>query len=145
MNLLPTQRPVRPWYADVSEALNSFPPTHLMFDRHLIRVEDEVLDGLYTIRAELPGLDPDRDLDITVNQGVLTIKAERTERKTSTTRSEFAYGCFERSLSLPDGADEDGITADYSTGVLTLTIPVTDSSAPAPRRIGIPNGKAAHN
>ena len=145
MNLLPTQHPIRPWWADVSEALASFPPTHLMFDRHLIRVEDEVLEGTYTIRAELPGLDPTRDLDVTVNEGVLTIKAERAARKTSTTRSEFAYGCFERSLTIPDGADQDGITADYSAGVLTLSIPVTDSIESAPRRIGISNGSADHN
>jgi CBS domain-containing protein len=49
-----------------------------MVDNHLIRLEDEVEEGHYTIRAELPGIDPAKDVDITVTDGQLTIKAERS-------------------------------------------------------------------
>ena len=53
------------------------------------------------IRAELPGIDPAKDVDITVTDGQLTIKAERSEKKESKGRSEFSYGSFMRSVTLP--------------------------------------------
>lgn len=52
-----------------------------------------------------------KDLDITVRDGRLTIKAERSEKKESKGRSEFSYGSFVRSVPLPASADEDDIQA----------------------------------
>jgi HSP20 family molecular chaperone IbpA len=76
-----------------------------------MRLEDEIKDGNYELRAEIPGVDPAKDVDITVGDGVLTVKAERTEKKETSGRSEFAYGSFIRSVTLPVGADEDAIKA----------------------------------
>ncbi len=45
-------------------------------DTHLIRLKDEIEDGHYMIRAELPGIDPVKDIDVTLTDGQLTIKAE---------------------------------------------------------------------
>ena len=59
------------------------------------------------VRAELPGVDPEKDIDVTVEDGVLTISAERresTEKKEDTSyRSEFRYGSFVRRLPVPRG------------------------------------------
>ena len=78
------------------------------------------------MRAEIPGVDPAKDVDITVHDGRLTIKAERTEKSESGGRSEFSYGSFERTVTLPQGADEDDITATYDKGILTVSVGVSE-------------------
>jgi HSP20 family molecular chaperone IbpA len=89
-------------------------------------VEDFVEDGKYVVRAELPGVDPEKDLEVTVSGGILTIKAERREESNGKHHSEFHYGTFTRSLTLPAGADEDLIEALYGHGILEVAVPVTD-------------------
>jgi len=89
---------------------------------HPMRVEDFVQDGSYVIRAELPGIDPEKDVTVTVAGGILTIKAERHEESTGKHHSEFRYGTFSRSVALPAGADEDHIEATCSHGVLEVTV-----------------------
>jgi HSP20 family molecular chaperone IbpA len=103
----------------------------------LIRMEDHLSDTEYTIRAELPGLDPEKDVQITVNQGVLTIHAERKEEKLARHRTEFRYGVSQRSVRLPANADEDRVTARYGKGLLEITVPLT--TTPAPKQIEIAN------
>ena len=83
-----------------------------------------------------PGVDPGKDVDITVRDGVLTIKAERTEKKESNGRSEFSYGSFIRSVTLPAGADEDAIKASYDKGILTVSVPVTEAASGREARCG---------
>lgn len=94
------------------------------FDQHPVRIEEYVEGDNAVIRAELPGMDPDKDVDVTVQDGVLTIKAERTEEKTEKGRSEFRYGSFLRRVMLPTGADETDVTATYDKGILTVKIAV---------------------
>lgn len=93
-----------------------------------IRMEDLVEDNEYVVRAELPGLDPEGDVEITVQRGVLTIRAERREEKSDKTHSEFRYGSFARSVRLPEGAEEDRVKADYKDGILTVRIPFAKPS-----------------
>ena len=107
-----------------------------MFDTHLIRLEDEIEDGHYVVRAEMPGIDPAKDVDITVHDGQLTIKAERSEKKESKGRSEFSYGSFTRTVSLPAGADEDDIKASYDKGILTVSVAVPKGE-PAAKHITV--------
>lgn len=90
-----------------------------------IRLEDRITDTEYTVRAELPGLDPDKDIQLTVAHGMLTIRAERKEEMQSTYRTEFRYGVFERSVRLPANADESKIKANYRNGILEITVPLT--------------------
>jgi HSP20 family molecular chaperone IbpA len=103
---------------------------------HVMRLEDEIKDGRYEVRAEIPGVDPAKDIDITVHDGVLTVKAERSEKKESKGRSEFSYGSFVRTVSLPAGADEDDITATYEKGILTVSVAVKEPK-PAEKRIQV--------
>ncbi|NGN62484.1 Hsp20/alpha crystallin family protein [Streptomyces sp. A7024] len=93
---------------------------------HGIRIEDELTDGAYVISAELPGIDPAKDLEISVEGDLLIIRAERAETTEGKHHTEFRYGTFARSLRLPAGAAGDEATADYKAGVLTITVPVPE-------------------
>jgi len=81
------------------------------------RVEDCVRDGAYVLRAELPGIDPDKDVEITVEGTTLAIRAERREEHTEPHRCKFRYGSLVRSVTLPAGADTEHITASYNKGI----------------------------
>lgn len=93
------------------------------------RVEDYLQDGNYVIRAEVPGVDPEKDIEITVEAGTLTIRAERHEEHQEAHRSEFRYGSFSRSVTLPRQADTEHITARYDQGILEVSVPVKEISA----------------
>lgn len=139
MTNLPVQRRSRSLLPDISELFTGLPTwaaLRPMVDSHLIRLEDEIEDGHYLVRAEIPGIDPAKDVDITVRDGQLTIKAERTEKKEANGRSEFSYGSFVRSISLPAGAKEDDIKATYDKGILTVSVPVAET-APAEKRVQV--------
>ena len=87
-----------------------------------IRVEEYAEDGQYLVKAELPGIDPEKDVEVTVGSGCLTIHAERSDKTEGKHRSEFRYGSFTRSLTLPANAVEDDVTASYGDGILTVSI-----------------------
>ena len=87
-----------------------------------IRVEDYLDGDHYTVRAELAGIDPGKDVEVTVGAGYLTIHAERHDKTEGKHRSEFRYGAFTRSLPLPANANEDDVKATYHDGILTISI-----------------------
>lgn len=107
--------------------------------RHLIRVEEETTDHGYTVRAELPGVDPEKDIEVSVDDGVMTICAERREHEEGKGRSEFRYGMLRRSVWLPSNADSEHITARYDKGVLEVTVPLTQPE-PTGRKIPVTAG-----
>ena len=80
----------------------------------------------YQITAELPGLD-EKDVEVTVADGVLTIKgeksAEKEEKKKDYYRAERSFGSFKRSFGLPEGVDQSKIEANFQKGLLTITMP----------------------
>jgi HSP20 family molecular chaperone IbpA len=106
------------------------------FDGNIMRLEDDTKDGFYEVRAELPGVDPTDDIEVTVHDGRLTIKAERTQTSESSGHSEFSYGSFSRTVALPVGADEDDINATYDRGILTVTVPLSEDH-PAEKRVEV--------
>ncbi|MEV5705009.1 Hsp20/alpha crystallin family protein [Actinoallomurus sp. NPDC052274] len=106
------------------------------FTAQAIRIEDYLDDDKYVIRAELPGIDPSRDVEISVSRGILTIRAEREERREGRRHSEFRYGTYERHVRLPDRVREEDITAAYDQGILTVTVPLQEAKE-ATRRIPI--------
>lgn len=121
------QRSLFPELADWFAGFPSFANIRPVFDARLLRLEDEMTkDGRYEVRAEIPGVDPAKDVDVTVHDGRLTIKAERTEKSESNGRSEFTYGSFERTVTLPQGANEDDITASYDKGILTVSVGISE-------------------
>lgn len=139
---LPARHRPRSLLPDVSDWFESFPGLWGMgaeLGTHGIRIEDFAEENRYVVRAELPGVDPDQNVDITVENHVLTIHAERTEETKAKHRSEFRYGSFTRSVSLPAAAQEDKITASYDSGVLTVAVPLGESPAEG-RHIPIQRG-----
>jgi HSP20 family protein len=124
-----THREFRGPFMDVFDWLE---PPWTMFRpgaSHPLRMEDYVEDGTYVLRAELPGVDPEKDIDVTVSKGILTISAHRQEKAEGKHRSEFRYGAFARSVTLPEGADEDRIRASYDRGVLEVVVNLKDQAA----------------
>lgn len=108
-----------------------------------IRVE-EFLDGKnLVVRAEMPGVDPDKDIEITFDDGLLRIRAERQEKEEHKDkgrfRTEFRYGSFSRNIPLPDGVKEEDIKATYTNGVLEVRAPLPDKAAEAaaPKKLPI--------
>jgi HSP20 family protein len=102
-------------------------------------------DGDLVIRAELPGIDPEKDVDISVHKDVLTIKGERrheekTEGKDGFYRFESHYGSFRRSVVLPEGARPDDIRATYEDGILEVVVP-RGGELSVPKRIPIGTGR----
>lgn len=106
-----------------------------------IRVEEYVDGDTQVVRAELPGVDPDKDIEVTVADGVLHIKAERTEKTEQKTkesyRSEFRYGSFTRSIPLPPSVRQEDVKASYKDGVLEVRTPLPAQTPPASRTVQI--------
>ncbi|KOT90117.1 molecular chaperone Hsp20 [Streptomyces rimosus subsp. pseudoverticillatus] len=94
---------------------------------HSILIEEQLTDDAYRVHAELPGLDPEKDIRVNVAQGVLTLRAERSQQAQHRSHGEFRYGSFFRAVRLPAGAREDGTRATYKDGILTVTVPVTSA------------------
>lgn len=111
----------------MTRLLDDRPFLDVSFDKPPLRIEEFVEDGTLVVRAELPGVDVDKDVDISLHDGLLHIKAERTEKAEKSDkafyRSEFRYGAFERTLPLPPGATLDDVKATYENGVLEVRIP----------------------
>ena len=92
----------------------------------VFRLEETVRDDRYVIRAELPGLDPENDIEVTVDGRILTIRAERRQQDKGPYRSEFRYGSLARAVRLPARADPADVTARYDKGVLQVSVPVRE-------------------
>jgi HSP20 family protein len=140
MTKLPVRRQHRSWLPDWSDMWTDFPSWagfRPLVGAHLIRLEDEIQDGHYLLRAELPGIDPAKDVDITIQDGELVIKAERSEKKEAKGRSEFCYGSFTRSVTLPAGANKEDIKATYDKGILTVDVAVPKQAAAAEKHIEV--------
>jgi HSP20 family protein len=95
-----------------------------------IRVEEYVEGNELVVKAEVPGIDPDKDVKITVTEGRLRIQARRSEESqrqdADTFRSEFHYGLFIRDFALPTGVKQESIKATYKDGLLMVRVPVPE-------------------
>lgn len=101
----------------------------------------------FIVKMDLPGVDPD-SIDIDVDDRTLTVRAERKQHEMTTNDEknqwmsrERSYGSYARQLTLGTGLDLSGIAADYSDGVLTITIPVAEEAKP--RKIKVATNSAS--
>ena len=116
-------RALFPDLADWLEAPWTGPP---FIAAQSFRVEEVAQDDRYVIRAELPGLDPDEDIEVTVDGRNLTIQAERRQEDSGPSRSEFRYGSLTRLVRLPARVDPKDVSARYERGVLEVSVPIRD-------------------
>jgi HSP20 family protein len=84
-------------------------------------------EGDLVVHLEVPGIDPEKDVKIQIEDDVLVIRGERSTKKEVDEkdyyRMESAYGSFERRLPIPEGVKEDEIVATYAEGVLEIVLP----------------------
>jgi len=97
------------------------------------------------VKADLPDVKPE-DLDIRVENNILTIRGERKFEKKADEKNylrvERAYGSFARSFSLANTVNTEAIKADYKDGVLTLSIPKREEAKPKQIKVNV-GGQAA--
>jgi HSP20 family protein len=119
---------------------NFAPPVDIYEDDHQV-----------TIQAELPGVE-EKDLNITVENNVLTITGERKleneENKENFHRIERSYGRFTRSFTLPSTLDTENINAEFNNGVLKIVLNKSEAAKPKQIKVGVgkpslKSGKAA--
>lgn len=100
-----------------------------------LRVEEFTEGNEQVVRAEMPGIDPDHDVELQVADHRLYLRAERRQSskvdKGGEHRSEFHYGSFTRSVPLPLGATEDDVKATYKDGILEVRVPLDRKAAEA--------------
>lgn len=121
-------------------------PVHAPLVEDMIRVDEYQQGDTLVVRAELPGIDPDNDVDLAVADGMLRINAHRRlEEKTEDKgylRHELRYGSFTRVLPLPEGVSDSDITASYQDGILEIRIPLPEQPAPEQEAKKIPISKS---
>jgi HSP20 family protein len=105
--------------------------------------EAAATDSAYVIKVELPGVAAEA-IDVSVHDGVLTLKGEkkssREEKGETWFFSEREYGAFARSFRLPPDADQEAVSADYTDGVLTISIAKRGPEEPSKKKIAITRG-----
>jgi len=110
----------------------------LRFGRQFPPVNLYAIDQEFILTAELSGVRPE-DLEITVADGVLTIKGKRTGPEGVADdryrRQERARGTWQRSLSLPERVEEERLSAEITNGILTIRLPRAPTSQPRQIRV----------
>ena len=104
------------------------------------KVDISETDSEYEISAELPGID-EKDVELNVSEGMLTLSAEKREeheeKKKNYHLTERSFGSVKRSFRVPEGVDVDHIKADFSKGVLKVTLPKTKEAKARQRKIEV--------
>jgi HSP20 family protein len=112
-----------------------------------LRVEEYREAGTLVVKAEVPGIDPDKDVDITLAGNQLQISVRHEERSEHRGkegyRSEFRYGTFARTVSLPAPVKEDDVRASYTDGILEVRIPLPEEPEAGGRKIYVSRGSGA--
>ena len=97
-------------------------------------------DKSYEITAELPGID-EKNVEVTLRNGNILIKGEKHEEKEEKAKDyylkERQFGSFERAFALPDGVERDKIEANFSKGVLKVTLPKTATAQVPEKKIAV--------
>jgi HSP20 family protein len=109
------------------------------------KIDVEETDKNYRVTAELPGME-EGDVEVLLQDGILTIRGEKKLENESQNRtfSERFYGRFERQLSFDRDVDQEGVSATFKNGVLTVTVPKTAQAVERMKRIPINAAGKAH-
>lgn len=121
------------WHRDLDELFSrAFGSSSLapfagtVFEGKQPAIETFARNGNLVVRMDVPGVDP-KDVEINLTGEVLTVKGERKQREEKkegdVSRTEIAYGSFQRSIRLPGKVDAAAVKASYENGVLEITLP----------------------
>jgi len=106
-----------------------------------MHVEEFTEDGMFVIRVEIAGIDPEKDVAVSVTGDTLHISAERREEEESEgrdyARREFQYGAFRRDLMLPTGISEADVKASYKDGILEIRVPMPTDAVESGRKVPV--------
>jgi HSP20 family protein len=110
-----------------------------------IGVEEFTEDGTLVVRVEPAGIDPDKDVEVSVEDDVLQVGAERREEERTEERNyirrELRYGSFNRDLPLPKGTTQADVKGSYKDGILEVRVPApAQDSAPVSVKVPIDKG-----
>ena len=98
-----------------------------------IRADEFMEDGTLVVRVEIAGIDPEKDVEMTLDGDVLHISAERREEEETKerdyTRRELRYGAFHRDVLVPGGTTEADVKASYKDGMLEVRVPMAVEAA----------------
>jgi HSP20 family protein len=149
----PSQNGIEPWRSFRSEmdrlfdrfangfglpSVEPFWPQDMALAAPAVDISED--DKAYTVTAELPGIQ-EKDIDVSVSNGVLTLKGEKRQEKEEKDKnhylSERSYGSFQRSFTLPDNIDQDKISAAFAKGVLTVSLPKTAEAQKTQKKIEV--------
>lgn len=116
-------------------------PAEGVLSDQMIRVDEFRENGNLVVRAELPGIDPDKDVELSISEGMLVIEAHRREEdkqeERGYVRRELRYGSFMRTLPLPEGVTEKDVRATYKDGILEIKVPAPVAKQPEAKKIEI--------
>ena len=122
---------MRYYYDPIDTIFNSLFDTWTSTVKRYPRVDVYETGNAYVIEAEVAGYSEDK-INLSVDKHILTISSEevKKELKEGTTKiaEEINLPAFERSFSLPEGSDEEKISADYKNGILLITIPKSEKA-----------------
>ena len=112
-----------------SNSLSSLVPSHApLVGRTLgedfrvaFRIED---NSRYIVRVDVPGFEPDKEIEVTVGGGTLTIQAERRHKHNERALN-FRRGRFIRRIAVPNGADKQSARATYHDGIVEITFTIS--------------------
>jgi HSP20 family protein len=108
---------------------------------HMLKVEERKEGDDLVIRAEMPGIDPEKDVQIQLQDHTLEIHAERRQEEKheeeGSVRSEFRYGSFSRLLTMPTNAKESDVQATYKDGILEIRVPLEPTPAVTSKAIPV--------
>ena len=103
----------------------------------ILETENELV-----LKADVPGVEM-KDIDIQLENGTLTIKGERKFEKDENNkgfhRLERSYGSFVRYFTVPDTVDPEKVKAEYSNGVLTVSLPKKEIAKPRAIKVQVSN------
>jgi HSP20 family protein len=92
-----------------------------------VRIEEHTDGKTYTLRAEVPGVDPEKDVTVTYFDGALRLQIRRADGRKDKTHTEFSYGTYDRTVPMAASVDENSIKASYTDGILEIHAKVTDT------------------
>lgn len=140
----PSQRFMRPrfdmdlWREPFLDPFKRFEDNFAALNKLTVRADMKETDKAIAITAELPGVAED-DIDVTVSEGRITIKAEKKEETVKDEEdmhlTERHYGSVQRTFTLPDTAEPDKAKAGFKDGVLTIDVPKRASAKAGTKKI----------